>query len=293
MPSDISKTPKVKPFLEVRLKRVEAEADLLGLCAGFESGSWRADAFARALIRNLPQFVLPVEDWQHFNSATGVEQLSRAARAIYTTGKYQNRGEVGELILFSIMREHYDSEPIISKFYFKSSSNDTVKGFDSVHVVENKKVLELWLGEVKFYTSISAAIRDVLAELRDHLSIDFLREEFMWIDNKMSDKFIHATRVRRLLDDSTSLDQVFEVMHIPILLTYKSPIVCRHSTLDDTYVAAIRQELSQHFDTFRAKGLPSNVKIISFLFRWRAKRAYSRPLTKGSKPFRISRGRPR
>jgi Cap4 SAVED domain len=105
---------KVKPFLEVRIKRAENEAGLLGLCAGYEAGTWRADGFAKALIRNLPQFALPIEQWENFNTATGVEQLARAARAIYTTNKYQNRGEVGELMLFSIMREHYDSEPIVS-----------------------------------------------------------------------------------------------------------------------------------------------------------------------------------
>jgi hypothetical protein len=149
-----SSKPKVKPFLEVRIKRTEAEADLLGLCAGYEASQWRAEGLAKALLRSLPQFALPIEQWHSFNTATGVEQLARAARAIYTTTKYHNRGEVGELLLFSIMREHYNSEPIVSKFYFKSSANDTVKGFDAVHVVSNGNEPELWLGEVKFYTTL-------------------------------------------------------------------------------------------------------------------------------------------
>ena len=33
----------------------------------------------------------------------------------------------------------------ISKVFFKDSPNDTVKGFDAVHVVESLDGLELWL----------------------------------------------------------------------------------------------------------------------------------------------------
>jgi Cap4 SAVED domain len=240
---------------------VETEADLLGLCAGYESGSWRSEAFAKHLIRHLPQFFLPIEEWDNFNTATGVEQMARAARAIYTTDQYHRRGEVGELILFSIMREHYDSEPLVAKFYFKSSANDTVKGFDAVHVVSGEEGPELWLGEVKFYTTIAAAIRDVLTELMEHLETDFLREEFMWIEQKMGDGTAHHAQIRRLLDDSTSLDEVFKVLHIPILLTYRSKTISAHSMADQSYIKEIAAELSNHFDSFRDKELPKHVHI--------------------------------
>lgn len=238
---------------------------MLGLCAGYESGSWRAEAFAKYLIRNLPQFFLPIEEWENFDTATGVEQMARAARAIYTTDQYDHRGEVGELILFSIMREHYNSEPLVAKFYFKCSANDTVKGFDAVHTVSGREGLELWLGEVKFYTRISAAIRDVLAELQDHLDTDFLREEFMWIEQKIGGGGVHQARVRLLLDDSTSLDEVFKVLHIPILLTYQSSTIRAHAVEDEAYITEIAAELSKHFDVFRDKELPRHVQIHLFL----------------------------
>lgn len=244
---------------------METEAELLGLCAGYEAGTWRAEGLARYLIRNLPQFALPIEEWDNFDTATGVEQLARAARTVYTTKKYERRGEVGELLLFSIMRECYDSEPIVSKFYFKSSGNDTVKGFDAVHVVSRESGPELWLGEVKFYTQLSAAIRDVLAELKDHLTIDFMRDEFMWIEHKMGDGTSHADEIRRLLDDSTSLDEVFKVLHIPILLTFRSACVNEHSIVDAKFEKAIAAELISHFVFFRKQNLPQNIHVHLFL----------------------------
>ncbi|MEN3029932.1 Hachiman antiphage defense system protein HamA [Chromobacterium amazonense] len=36
----------------------------------------------------------------------------------------------------------------ISKIYFKDAVNNTVKGFDAVHVLATQNGLELWLGEV-------------------------------------------------------------------------------------------------------------------------------------------------
>ena len=42
------KPPKVKPFLRVRIRRFGPKAHLLGLCAGYEAGAWRADAFVKS-----------------------------------------------------------------------------------------------------------------------------------------------------------------------------------------------------------------------------------------------------
>jgi hypothetical protein len=121
---------------------------------------------------HLIEFALTRDEWQNVNTATAYRALRRAARTVYLTDKYQNRGEVGELLLHAVMRHHYGTEPIVSKFYFKSAANDTVKGFDAAHVVfvNPPEDLELWLGEAKLYIDVDAAIRDVCGELSTHLS---------------------------------------------------------------------------------------------------------------------------
>jgi hypothetical protein len=62
-----------------------------------------------------------------------------------STDKYQKRGEIGELLLHVICREVFKTYPAITKYFYKDSSNNTVKGFDAVHVVVTKTGLELWL----------------------------------------------------------------------------------------------------------------------------------------------------
>ena len=132
--------------------------------------------------------------------------MKKAAKAVYQTDKYKNRGEFGELILHALIREIFNSQPVISKLFYKSGINDTVKGFDAVHVVEVENDLELWLGEVKFYTDIKSAVTNVIKELYDHTQRDYLRGEFMLITGKIDDKWQHADKIKKLLHPHTNLE---------------------------------------------------------------------------------------
>jgi len=212
---------------------------LLALCAGFESGKWRAKGFANHLMKYLIEFALSLDEWRNTDALTAFDHLKRAARTVYTTDKYENRGEVGELLLHAVMRQYYSSYPMVSKFYFKSAANDTVKCFDAAHLTFGSPAagVELWLGEAKLYSDVDAAIRDVCSELSEHLSDDFLRSEFMWLENRLPSSLPEIEVVRRLLNEATSLDEVFEVLHVPVLLTYESETVRGHSKSDAVYAA--------------------------------------------------------
>lgn len=239
--------------LDVRAQNDERLPTLLGLCAGYERGRWRASEFSRDLLRHLYQFIFPASEWGAVNSATGMDMLVEAAEALYSTPKYENRGEIGELMLFAILRANYGSLPIVSKLFFKTADNDTVKGFDAVHFVEGATGLELWLGEVKFYKNIVAAIRDVMKELHDHLEADYLRREFAWVGTKMVKGVSRYDEIAELLSKNTSLDKVFPTIHVPVLLTYESPTVSAHDIVDAEYEHEIRAELEKHSASFNAK----------------------------------------
>lgn len=252
---------EAEPFLRARVEIDDTLPTLLGLCAGYETGKWRSAEFARYLIDHLYEFIFPLPEWKTVNSTTGVRMLRRAAEAVYKTEKHANRGEIGELMLFAIMRAHYGSLPVVSKLYFKTSANDTVKGFDAVHFVDGEDGMELWLGEVKFYTEPKAAIRDVLKEMDDHLQADYLRGEFIWIGNQMAAGTPRYEEIRRLLDERTSLDEIFDILHVPVLLTYESPVVAAHAKADKAFREAIAEEIRAHFETFRKKCMVKEVAV--------------------------------
>lgn len=239
-----------RSFLDVRVRIDGQLPSLLGLCAGYELGAWRANDFARYLVSHLIEFVYPPHEWSKVRSDTATEMAARAAKAVYGSTNHRNRGEVGELMLFACMRAYYGSSPIISKLYFKSATNDTVKGFDAVHFVEGEAGLELWLGEAKLYTDAAAAIRDVVAELERHTQADYLRQEFAWVSNKLSAESSKYDELARLLDERTSLDKVFGVLHVPVLLTYDSAAIRDHTAIDSKFEAAIAAEIRKHHETF-------------------------------------------
>lgn len=245
---------------------VVSRSEFVGLNVGYESLEWRYDAFTEHLFQWLLEFVLPYSDLKKINHANAVAAITKAANIVYATEKYQNRGEFGELILHAILRELFDTEPIVNKMYFKSAVNDTVKGFDAVHArCDDDGCLELWLGEVKFYTEIGDAIHDVSGEITSHLCRSKLREEFMCVGNRVDPAWPHAQEVNMLFDPKTSLDDVFKVMCVPVLLTYESQTVQSAKKISDVFLSTLRDELERHHASFRQKILDVSVKVVLVL----------------------------
>jgi Cap4 SAVED domain len=147
-------------------------------------------------------------------------------------------------------------------------------------VLATDSALELWLGEVKFYSDISRAIRDVTEELGNHTTPGYLRREAATIINKIDPNWPHADRLKKLLDPNTSLDQVFDAMVIPILLTYDSVAVNAHRRVTEAFNAAFKAEVEEHHTTFRDKTLPP-FRIHLFLVPLKEKRELLRYLDEG------------
>jgi hypothetical protein len=253
------------PLLKVIVHRDKPAPGLSGLCAGFEKGRWRSDALAKQLLRFLPGFCLKHSELEDLDPDDIAELVQRAAKRVYETKKFNRRGEFGELLLYAVLRQVFKTEPAISKIYFKSSANDTVKGFDAVHVVPEKGKLELWLGEVKFYGSISAAIRDVVKELHEHTDWDYLKSEFVAIQHLIDDAWPHAKALRSLLHENTPMEDIIDTICIPVLLTYNSSTITKHTRHTADYIKEITAEFEKYHGQFCTKRLPDTIKIHVFL----------------------------
>jgi hypothetical protein len=255
-----------EPFLEVRVRTTNLTPNLLAVCAGYELKEWRREQLVAHLINWLPEFALNHSDYDAIGGHNAGQKMIEAAKALYTSEKYQKRGECGELLLHTIVRQVFGSYPAISKYFFKDSRNDTVKGFDAVHVVADASKLELWLGEVKFYEDITAAISAVVAELADHFERDYLRAEFLAITNKIDPAWPLADRLKKLIHPQTSLDEIFDAVVVPVLLTYDSEVINSHTKVTAAFKQAFEKEVLAHRDTFGSKKLPDSVRIELFLF---------------------------
>ena len=252
------------PLLEIRFEATDLDPVLTAFCAGYEMDQWRAEQLARHLIHWLPEFALTFSEWSDLGSHNAAELLGAAARSIYLSQKYQARGEFGEVLLHVMLRQHFKSVPAISKYYYKDSANDTVKGFDAVHVVQNNGDWELWLGEVKFYQEFRSAVRDVCEELQEHTGRDYLRSEFTAITRKVDQSWPEAAALVALLNSNRSLDEIFTRVCIPVLLTYDSETVSTHRSCTSDYIAAFEAEVRAKHSHFAANvpSLPVVVKLL-------------------------------
>lgn len=237
------------PFFNIIIHKDDTFPDLHGVCAGFESRQWRKDQLVDYLFEYLPEFALTYSEFEKLTGENVVAKMRQAAASIYQSKEFRNRGEFGELLLHAIIRETYNTIPAISKIYYKDGPNETVKGFDAVHVVVTDDTLELWLGEVKFYNNIYKAISDVIEELNLHVEVRYVRNEFVAITNKDA-QWPHADRLMTLLHPHTSLDDVFSNTCIPVLLTYDSSVLRRYDNKCDEYIQEISEELQRFHKIF-------------------------------------------
>jgi hypothetical protein len=257
----------MKPhFFNIIIHKDDTFPDLHGVCAGFESRQWRKEQLVDYLFEYLPEFALTYSEVENLTGENVVAKMRQVVMSIYQSEKFKNRGEFGELLLHAIIRETYKTIPAISKIYYKDGPNETVKGFDAVHVVVADDTLELWLGEVKFYNNISNAISDVIEELNQHVEVRYVRNEFVAITNKIDAQWPHADRLKTLLHPHTSLDDVFSNTCIPVLLTYDSSVLTRYDNKCDEYVQEISEELQKNHKIFCDKLGDFPLTIHLFLF---------------------------
>lgn len=231
------------PFLEARCA-LPQPFPATGLCAGYEGGKWRNERLADHLFQWLPYAALNQEHQLGFGSHNFVEMLRLAAAHIYKTKKTVSRGELGELLLHLACILHFKTVPVICKLVLKSSANDTVKGFDGVHLLPLDKSFELWLGESKFYTNAEEGIRDAIKSVRDHILPTFLTTEKAMIFGHVGEHVPHRAEVAKLFKSQTSGDDLLKMAVFPILVTYESESVASCTAVNSEYIKRLKEEVA-------------------------------------------------
>lgn len=254
------------PFFYLHCTNMRLEPSLHGVCAGYESGAWRAKQLSHYLMEWLPEFCLSFSEHESIKGTNAVSQLRAAAQTVYDTDKYDRRGEFGELLLHALLRETRHTELAISKIFFKDSVNNTVKGFDAIHVVDTPQGLELWLGEVKFYKDIGKAIADVVTELEAHFRDDYLKKEFLLITRKLDPAWSGTPKLKALLHRNVSLDKVVSTIVVPVLLTYESKTSKAYQAASAEYTQKIEAELATLHARFKKANTVTRVRVELFLF---------------------------
>lgn len=197
-----------------------------------------------------------------------LDEMYRLAFSRISKAKKDKKGDYGELLLFLILKSFYGADRLVTKVRLRSSVKDQIKGFDCAHFsIDEHNEIKLWLGEVKFYKSFSAAINDVIGEIHEHVRTDYLKNEFSILcpNIEYNKDIIIPDELIEYLDGSTPLDKIKIV--IPALITYESAEIKNHKEVTQEFSDAFKKQFEEKFAYINTKPLitPGNVEVFFIL----------------------------
>lgn len=253
------------PFLQVRVQHFDLPAAMSALCSGYENKLPRTEGLADHLFNWIPYVGLNQELQLQLGSHNFIDLLSVAARHIYTTKKTTSRGELGEILLHLACILEFGTIPVMCKLALKSGANDTVKGYDGVHLLPVKNDFEIWLGESKFYQGNgTGAVTDAVSSIAEHFLTAFLNTEKAMIYGHISQETPHYEELRTLFKKQTSGDDLIKKSVFPALICYESKTVDNFQDFSDEYVEALTLEIKSLENHFAKKCDEANISKIRF-----------------------------
>ncbi|MBA0203914.1 DUF1837 domain-containing protein [Pectobacterium brasiliense] len=112
------------------------------------------------------------------------EELERLlTRAVRRFSKHTAKGELGELILFTLIDVYLEAPKILSKLSFKTSRRVAVFGADAVHAQYVNDNLFIYFGESKLHKNFNGAAADAVTSIKS--AREKFRDEFDLIESHL------------------------------------------------------------------------------------------------------------
>lgn len=222
---------------------------VLSLLNDFEDGKWRFQKFQSFVWDNIIETALSQDEREKL-AGQYYTSLIEAARNLRLTDKENEVGkgsELAEILLYGIMKHHYNGLPVVPKIFYKQNSQDNAKGSDSVNIVlEGDEDFSIWLGEAKFYKDLDVAINAAIDSVKEALTTEKLKKEnriitgLNDIDKLLEDKKELIDKIKSFLDNGNSIDNFKPKLHIPILLLYECEKTKNNTIMSDEYRKEIK-----------------------------------------------------
>lgn len=223
--------------------------NLLSEINNFESGEWRYSRFHDYIMNNIFLTTLSYEERQKIpnDSFTCFKKACQNLRILESDDNGKG-SEIAEILLYAIMKDHFNALPAIPKIFYKENVNDYAKGADGVHIVLDENDFSLWYGEAKFYKSFGTTEFDTIAKsVLNSLNPKKVRKENELLTNLNDLRNIlkdnpQKEKILNFLSDDTSLDDIKKKLHIPIMILYECPITTRTIEMSDEYKRSIIED---------------------------------------------------
>lgn len=226
---------------------------MLSLLNDFEDGRWRFEQFQSFIWDNIAETALSHRERTALKTQPH-SLLVAAAKNLRLTDSENDIGkgsELAEIVLYGIMKHHYNALPVVPKIFYKQNTQDNVKGADSVHIVLGNGQFSLWFGEAKFYNSIEdTRLPSIIQSIKGSLATDKLKKENSIITNVSDIDHLNISdairaEIKECLSNQNSIDGIKSKIHVPILLLHQCDLTAKATELTDAYMEAIK---AHHMD---------------------------------------------
>lgn len=230
---------------------------LLSIINDFEDGKWRYNKFQNFVWDNITETALSYRERQSLINQP-LSQLTEAAKKLRLTdkdGDISKGSELAEILLYGIMKLHFNALPVVPKIYYKQNPKDNAKGADSVHIVINNDDFTLWFGEAKFYNSIDdTRLGTIINSVENSLKTDKIKKENSIITDLQDIDYLIADeelkiKIKEALSTKESIDSIKPKLHVPILLLHECELTKVSNESSDKYKEAL---IAQHKERAQA-----------------------------------------
>jgi hypothetical protein len=246
------------------LKKISASHQFSeAYCVGYELNEWWCDGLADNLIEWIIDYALKSDELTTLNHTNWYVRSKQAAARVYTSPKYEKRGEVGEIAAHAICRKYFGTIPVAARVNYLSASNDPVKAFDLVHVrYLDDENIELWLGEAKFFKNRDAAIANAITSISDHITKGFLTNEKLLLGPQVSNDIPQSHKIKEILSSDKSLDELIKCAVFPVLIAANSDATPKYTQPCPEYTADVSTEMTELWQKLVTSGLTQKIKIL-------------------------------
>ena len=212
-----------------------------------------------SLLTNFTLTIKEIENKLSIKSDSSPEDLFK--KAVRKISKHTAKGELGELLLFTLLEVYFQAPKLLSKISLKTSVNVAVFGSDAVHAQYVDNSLRLYLGESKLRKNYSNAATSAASSISS--SLDKYRDEFDLIDSHIDfpemDDQIRDELISLLNPFSDENTNTTDFLYTPCFIGFTNPEV--FSDDSETYKAKYIELANNHITDFFSKLAKTNSDI--------------------------------
>lgn len=248
----------------------------------FDESGDKSSELLDILMDSLLEFVFGIK-YRDIQNPREHQKFFNACEKLYKDPNARNskkEGDLGEIILHTLLRKYVGTIPFAGRFYFAVDKNTSPKSFDIVHILPDEAKNILVLGESKMYADAKGGIDALANDIRKHFTSDYVRKQFVKISETVSsDNFVDQETIikpmRRTIDDweyilrtEKTLENVIDALYVPLLCTYNYDKYNEYTNVCELFLKEYENHIGELYNYFDNKEIirPACLNILLMLF---------------------------